>query len=146
MNSRNIDKYISIIDVYSTNFIDSKLKIYDLNKTKGIVMLYISKFDLSSQSDINEFFSMKKSAMTKIINALVKSDYVKRVNNENDKRERLITLTQKGKEIIRVIDEVLDSWTEFFIKDVNVEDLTNLEEILSKLVANVTLGQLKKGD
>lgn len=137
MKFRNIDKYISILDVNSTTYVDRKLKQYDLNKTKGIVMLFISKYDLSSQSNINDYFSMNKSAMTKTINSLVKNNYVKRVCNENDKRERLVTLTQKGKNMIPVINDVLNSWTDFSLKNLKNEDLEKLESILSQLVTNI---------
>lgn len=134
MNYRNIDRYISILYASSTIYIDRKLKEFELNKTKGVVLLHISQFDLSSQSDINSDFPIKKSAMTKIINALEKNNYVKRIPNKLDKRERLITLTEEGKKMIPVIKNVLDDWSNSLLTNMDEKKLDKLEYILAELV------------
>ncbi len=54
--------------------------------------------DGMNQQDIGNIVSKDKSSITYLINCLVKRGLVERVADKNDRRNKLIFLTQKGKQ------------------------------------------------
>lgn len=55
------------------------------------------------QQEIGDQVSKDKSSVTYLINALVKRELVTRVEHDKDRRHKKIFLTQKGKQIRKVI-------------------------------------------
>ncbi len=56
-----------------------------------------------NQQEIGNKVSKDKSSITYLINSLVKRDLVERIADKNDRRNKQIFLTQKGKQIVEIV-------------------------------------------
>ena len=80
------------------NTLDPDLS-YELLEIIGLLW----RTDGIHQQEIGDKVSKDKSSITYLINALVKRDLVKRVEHPRDRRHKLIFLTEKGRQIRKVI-------------------------------------------
>ncbi|QIY89663.1 MarR family winged helix-turn-helix transcriptional regulator [Chryseobacterium gallinarum] len=72
---------------------------FELIEVLGI----LSRDNGINQQEISNKVSKDKSSITYLINSLVKRDLVERTEDKNDRRNKQIFLTSKGKEIIETV-------------------------------------------
>jgi DNA-binding MarR family transcriptional regulator len=135
---RIIGRNISILYRNQNNFVDVKLKKYNLNKIQAEVLLFLRDNNAANQTKINEFFLFNKANITKIITHLEEYNYVNRVVSENDRRENGIYLTDKGRDILPSITDVLKGWEHVLIDNIPSVDIEKIRSILAKMVENIT--------
>lgn len=101
------------------------------------ILAYLYKKDGINQQEIADLMLKDKSSMTYQIDGLVKRDLVKRMEDENDRRNKLIFLTEKGKGL----QEVLQSWVAALydksVKDVDVGDMDTALALVQKMNDNL---------
>jgi DNA-binding MarR family transcriptional regulator len=134
-----IGRNISILYRNENNYVDVKLKKYNLNKVQAEVLLFLRDNNADNQTKINEFFLFNKATITKIITHLEKYDYVNRVVSENDRREKGIYLTVKGINILPSITEVLNGWEDILIDNIPSADIEKIRSIIAKMVNNIKI-------
>jgi DNA-binding MarR family transcriptional regulator len=86
-------------------YIQVKLKAHGINMTFEMleVMTALWKQDGVNQQDLADQTLKDKSSMTYLIDNLVKRELVQRVEDENDRRNKLIYITDEAKELKNVI-------------------------------------------
>ncbi len=90
-----------------------------------------------TQQEIADTVSKDKSSMTYLINSLVKRGLVTRNENENDRRNRHIFLTEKGKHVRKTIFPlVLDVYREA-AGNLQPEELEASLQLVKKMTANL---------
>ena len=67
----------------------------------------------------------------------MKSGYIKRERNTNDKRFYKLYLTEKGKEIAPLVNSTFQELTEIYSKGFTVEESTQILISLKKILDNV---------
>jgi len=83
----------------------------------------------------NLFFS--SGGMTKILKRLEKKGYVRRLDNKEDKRSKLVQLTSNGIEILDIsLTDVIKLEEEIFAQ-VNTDERKNLSDLLFKALQGV---------
>ena len=133
-----IGRNISILYRNENNFVDVKLKKYNLNKVQAEVLLFLRDANGANLTEINELFLFNKATITKIISHLEKYNYVNRVVSESDRRERGVYLTDKGRNIFPNITEALKGWEDILIDNISNADIEKIRSILAKMVYNIT--------
>ena len=108
---------------------------YELTNTqyKIMMMLYRNQDKPIRQADIEERFSMTNPTVTGIIQNLEKKSLVQRIQNPNDKRSKLVVLTDKAismREEIDGLGEILEAQvTENLTKEEYLHLITLLKKI-----------------
>ena len=70
--------------------------------------------------------------MTKVLKKLDAKGFIKRLDNKEDKRSKLVRLTKRGKEIVeKSLSDVITLEEEMF-SQVNTKDRESLSELLFK--------------
>ncbi len=97
----------------------------------------LSRNDGINQQEIGNKVSKDKSSITYLINGLVKRDLVERVAAKNDRRNKQIFLTPKGKQIV----ETVYPWALDLYKkaagDINAEEISKALLLVKKMTANL---------
>lgn len=132
-----IGRNISILYRNENNFVDVKLKKYNLNKVQAEVLLFLRDDNGANLTEINELFLFNKATITKIITHLEKYNYVNRVVSESDRREKGIYLTDKGRNIFSSINEAFKGWEDILIDNIPNADIEKTKSILAEMVDNV---------
>ncbi|AFV01760.1 transcriptional regulator, MarR family [Dehalobacter sp. DCA] len=98
--------------------------------------MFLSKNDPVNQDMIAAFFVIDKGAVAKSLSKLEEKGYVNRMINPEDHREKMISLTPKGVEIMDNMQEILTDWHTAIYEGLNQEDIAQLERITSVIAAN----------
>jgi DNA-binding MarR family transcriptional regulator len=95
------------------------------------------KKDGVNQQELADLTLRDKSGITYLIDNLVRRDIVTRVEDEKDRRNRLVYLTEKG----LVLKEQLKSWGadlyDSAIPDIDLQQLQASLDLVNKMIANV---------
>jgi DNA-binding MarR family transcriptional regulator len=113
--ARDLSRAMAEMRSYLRQFLQSKIREHELDITFELleVVMYLYKKDGVNQQEIADMMIKDKSSMTYLIDNLVKREMVKRVEDENDRRNKLIYITEKGKQL----KDTLDPWiTEIYEK------------------------------
>lgn len=98
----------------------------------------IAKKETSNVSQLAEQLEVKPSAITVMIDRLLQSGFVNRHHDERDRRVVLISMTDKGKEVLELAKQkskqvVVRYMSQMDVKE--VEQLAALHEKLARIVA-----------
>ena len=78
------------------------------------------------------------STLTRLIDILIKNNYVIKIKNPKDKRSTIVSLTKDGGEILNKIESNIDSFSEKIYNHFPMEDKIKIKDILSALHWNVS--------
>lgn len=106
----------------------------DIRPTHGCIFRYVQGEGLRL-TEIAERANMTKQSVGEIVDDLVARGYVKRIPDPDDRRAKLICLTERGEVAQaygrRLFDEVEKRWAERYGR----ERITQLRELLEEIVA-----------
>ena len=89
------------------------------------------------QEDLNKRLQIDKSAVTRILKTLEDKRFIIKKTAKENKRNHVLSLTSKGKELYPKIKDVIKETTEMMIKDIDQNELILLEELLLKMKMNL---------
>lgn len=120
-------------------YIQVKLKEYSIDMTFEMleVMSFLWVKDGINQQELADKTLRDKSAMTYLIDNLVKRNVVKRVEDENDRRNKLIYLTSEGKELQISLRPWVSDVFEQATVELTVDDVKCGISVLNKMIDNL---------
>ena len=88
-------------------YLQAKIRESEIDVTFELIEIlsYLYRKDGVNQQEIADTLVKDKSSMTYLIDGLVKRELAKRVDDEIDRRNKRIFLTDKGKELQTVVNE-----------------------------------------
>lgn len=127
----------SIIVRYCKIFTERRLSAYDLGMPEQVILMYLSKKDQVNQDTIARYFIIDKSAIAKTLGKLESKGFIERYTNPDNKRENLVSLTQKGRDIMDYMRKILEEWNRILLKDISEEDIRSMERIADIMEGNI---------
>ncbi len=123
-------------------YIQVKIKENGINITFEMleVMGCLWKKDGINQQEIADLTLRDKSSMTYLLDNLVKRKMVKRVEDENDRRNKLIYLTKEGNDLRAQLYPWVAEVYGMASGDVEIKDLKNSILVLNKMIFNLKDG------
>ena len=111
-------------------------------------LYYCQKYDMNTlkiiyeennikQEDLKKRLQIDISAVTRILKTLEDKGFIIKKTSKEDKRNHVLSLTSKGKELYPKIKDVIKETTEMMIKDIDQNELILLEELLLKMKMNL---------
>lgn len=109
---------------------------YDLSHTqyKIMMMLYRNPDMSIRQIDIEEKFSLTNPSVSGIIQNLEKKGLVRRVQNPEDKRSKLVCLTEKAFALKDELDQLGETLEKKVTEGLNEEECVQLCALLAKML------------
>lgn len=104
---------------------------------KVIKYIFVNEEKDIMQRDIERAFSMTNPTVTGILQNLEKNGWVKRVENSNDARSKVIKLTEKTKNQKEELYGIGESLEKRFIKGLDEAEQQQLKDLLNKLFKNL---------
>ena len=120
-------------------FIQCKLKEHNVDLTYEMlqVMACLWQNDGINQQETANITVKDKASMTYLIDNLTKRGLVTRLEDTNDRRNKLILLTEQGKLLKIKIQPVIDEMHEAAGKDIDVAKLKEFMAVLDKIEDNL---------
>ncbi|MCY1233424.1 Transcriptional regulator SlyA [compost metagenome] len=89
-----------------------------------------------SQQEIGEKVFKDNASVTRIIELLVKSEYLEREVNQNDRRKSNLKVTVEGKRIIEKVHDLVLENRKTALAGILPEELEILNKTLKKIISN----------
>lgn len=126
-----IQKLVRVFQLFERD----QIKVHGFTTTQCYTLLEISKFGSLSMNEISEKMNLNSSTMTRILDKLVRDDYILRCKDENDKRIVIVSLTEKGVEATSKLSDSVKAYYKKIIKNIpegQVEEILKSVNILQK--------------
>jgi DNA-binding MarR family transcriptional regulator len=120
-------------------YIQLKIKEHGINITFEMLEVLASlwKKDGINQQELADLTFRDKSSMTYLLDNLVKRGMVKRVADENDRRNKLVYLTKEGKNLKEQLNPWVAEVYAMASEDAEVKNLQNGLTLLNKMIGNL---------
>ena len=92
---------ISIIARSCHIFSDRRLSTYNINSTEQTVLMLLNKKSKMNQDEIAKYFFVDKGTIAKTLRKLEEKHLIIRNINKDNQREKIVTLSEKGKESLK---------------------------------------------
>ena len=91
-------------------YFNNALAQYDLNLIQVLCMLRVYNEENLNQKDLSDSLYITKGAITKAIKKLESNGIIIRQQSKVDKRHNILKLSQKGKDLIPILEEINNEW------------------------------------
>jgi DNA-binding MarR family transcriptional regulator len=142
MNKNMIISQISKVRSEVFNYIECDLRKRGID---GLVVSHGNILDILydnngklTMKEISEGINRSKSTVTQLVEKLLKSGYVTKEADLDDKRISYIVLTEKGLEIKNDFKEISENVIREFFKDFTEEEAEILLSLLNRVINNFT--------
>ena len=129
---------ISIIARSCHIFSDRRLSTYNINSTEQTVLMLLNKKNKMNQDAIAKYFFMDKSTIAKALRKLETKQLITRNINKENQREKIVYLSEKGKESLNCMKNALDEWYSCIFEGLSEQEIEAFDKITDKMAANAT--------
>lgn len=130
-------RWFTTIFKKSDDYFDNKLKSLELDSGRAAILMYLYRGgEGSNQDEIAFKFNKDKSLVSRILKSLEKSGFILRKQDEEDKRYHRIYLTEKGKEMEKVIRNYEKKWYEQITEGIPADSLQNFIDVVEAMYEN----------
>lgn len=108
------------------------------NNVLILLYYYDSEFGKTlTIKDISCFYKIKSSTAIQFVNSLEKHGYIVRMNDSNDKRVTLVTLTEYGKEVGKIISGRTHEMVQKILEKQDKEELEQAFQVIHKMINTI---------
>ena len=117
---------------------DARVSRYDVTPAQAHVLLYLQQHGgQAPQHELKEYLRVKPSPVNGVLDRMEEKGLVLRTVSDTDARQRLITLTDKGRERqARFVESFLAS-EEAMVRGFSAEERETLLRLLDRIVENL---------
>ena len=111
----------------------------NFNYTKFQIIQYLlrRKDEVVYQKDIVDELNLKKSSVAESLDSLEESGEIKRTSDKEDKRRKIVSLTEKSLKRKKQFNEAVSQLNEEFVEGLSEEEIEAFLGILDKMQKNV---------
>lgn len=107
-----------------------------LNPTAVCILLTIYDYPKINQNQVAKKLVIDKGLATREISKMQKNDYLVKVHGTG--KAFLLSVTDKGKQIIPVAQKIRSNWWKKLLKETNLNENSPLISTIEKIVYNIT--------
>lgn len=137
--SDNSISKLSHIHSITADFLAKKLQekgLPELVSSHGNILFQLSKNDKMKMGQLAEKINRDKSTTTVLVRKLEKEGLISIENDINDKRNKFISLSEKGKEYTDLTNNLSSTLLETFYKGFSEEEKKQFSEYLNRIENN----------
>lgn len=109
---------------------------HDLSFSLWEVLVYVEKNGPSTLVEISNYYHVEKPSITRRVHRLIEQALVE-VASSRDKREKMIQLTDIGKEVYQVCRRKIDELEHDVLKGISDDEKNTLFQVLPKIQENI---------
>jgi len=116
----------------------SDAAVEEFNGAQGRILYVLWQTDAVPIGDLVKKTGLAKNTLTSMLNRMEQSGMVCRSYDTIDRRQIIITLTSKAKELQAKYDEISDKMRDIFYDGFTDNEITIFEEYLGRVLSNLT--------
>lgn len=126
----------SIIVRYSRIFCERKGVEYGVGFPEQIILMYLAEHGPVNQDTIARHYMIDKGAITKTVSKLEEKGFVQRRENPDDKREKILFISDKGSKIISGMESNLEEWNKVIFEGITPQEIELMQKVVDMMAAN----------
>lgn len=115
-----------------TQYIDKNRNDPELNNTELPFLLRIRCTKQTTQKDLVKLFKVSDGYTAKLLKKFEDKEYITRKENPENRRQKIVTLTEKGKEKTNQILTQIKTWENQHTQNLTPEETKQLKKLLYK--------------
>lgn len=108
----------------------------DITVDQCLVLIMLNENLKISQIEIAKLIFKDNASVTRIIELMVKKDYLTRETDELDKRKSKLIITEKGKKTIVLLTPIIKLNRKTALNGLSLDEIELLDKILNKIILN----------
>lgn len=117
-------------------YIDKKLAKFNLTIGTYPYLLVLNKNEGISQNEISKELNVDKAMSARTIKKLIELGYIRKEENEEDTRAYKLYITDKGKNVVPELIQILNEWTNILVQGNDKEKIETSLEFLESVLEN----------
>lgn len=128
-----VGKLVAMIARGHTIYINRYLSDMDINSTQLHLLFEISHQNNINQEKISERCNINKGSVARSIKKMEDKGLIIRQTDENDRRQNMVSLTEKGEETLNIAVKILKKWEDEVIEDEGYIEKDLLKKVLKEI-------------
>ena len=128
-----LGRLVGMISRSRYNYLNSKFRNLNINPNQLSFLIEIKCRKNINQHDLSINCSIDKGAVARALRKLEEQGLVKREVDENNRRQNMLSLTEKGHETLEQAMIILDNWEKEVYKDITAEEKEITHDVLKKI-------------
>lgn len=108
----------------------------DITVDQCLVLIILNKDTNVSQNEVASLIFKDNASITRMIELMVKKDYLNRTIHKEDRRKFNLEITEKGKKTIELLNPVVQINRKTALNGLSLEEIDLLDKTLNKIIAN----------
>lgn len=133
----SLGKYITTISKYINYYINKRAENLNLNIHQVHILRILYNNEGINQEELTDIYKSDKVTISKLLDGLVKEQYVEKKKNDKDKRVKNLYVTEKGKSIREKISNILKDITKILSSGFTGKENIVIRELLDKMLKNI---------
>ena len=129
---------LSIIVRGSQVYCSRKLSDYGINAAEEYILMYLMGHRDANQDSVAKFFMLDKGTVARSLQKLESKGFIVRKINDDNQREKVITLTENALNLKQVLNELLVDWRSAMFDGLSDEEIMAFEKAVNKVAENIT--------
>ena len=128
-----LGKLVGIISRSHYNYLNNKFRDLNINPTQFSFLIEIKYEKNINQHEISKNCSIDKGAVARALRKLEEQGLVIREIDESNRRQNMLSLTEKGHETLNQAMAIIDDWEKEVYKDITDQERKTAHDILKKI-------------
>lgn len=137
MKYYNLGHNINILGRLFVKRLNEKITRTGITVSQWSIIDCFQHFDELTQTGICEQLSIEAPAVSKTINDMESSGWLTRMVNENDKRERKVTLTDKATKSLPTWTSLSYELQQQALDGISTEDIETVDRVINQMINNL---------
>lgn len=108
----------------------------DITIDQCLILIILNKDEKISQNELANLIFKDNASITRMIELMVKKDYLNRTIHKEDRRKFNLEITEKGKKTIELINPIVQINRETALNGLSLEEIDLLDKTLNKIITN----------
>ena len=121
------------ISVVIKRLIESRIQEYDLTHLQFSILMNLYRNTTTTQKELLKYVYGDEASVTRLIDRLESKGYLQRVQSQEDKRKKNISLTQEGLSLVKKLIHFAKEVNQELIKDLDEEEADQFLKLLQKV-------------
>ncbi|WP_294147447.1 MarR family winged helix-turn-helix transcriptional regulator [uncultured Clostridium sp.] len=132
---------IGIIRRCEQSFLRDRLRTCRLKPVDSVVLLALSRHGQCNQDTLCSIVNIDKGRMARVMERLEERSLIRRLVNPDNKREKLIEMTEEGEKMLEVINSFSREWNERCFAGFTENEKQEYQSYLERIARNALAGK-----
>ena len=128
---------LSLIVRGSQVYLTRKLSEHGINASEEYILMYLMGHNEPNQDSIAKYFMIDKGSVARSLAKLESKGFIDRKINDENQREKVITLTEKAQNMKGMLGEQLVSWQSTMYKGLSEDEIRVFENTVKTIAENI---------